>query len=254
MFDPMNKQTLKVRKKKRSKEIKAIHVHIQGFTAFFNHTFLRTAIQISIPTPTYSALLGLISACANKTVSPRDTRIGFEFRHASISEELERTNVRLKLDRKKEFLREERIPGKMLRQIHFRPQLDLYLTNLDLIHVFRNPLASPCLGRSQDLCWITKVEQVSLKPVKSGYLGSTMIDSSIINKNIPSLIVRCAEWFDNDVTGRIRKVGRVGFYQAISPGFALQQERVKVSISHLYHPSNLEEPDDVIYLHQWRYN
>jgi CRISPR-associated Cas5-like protein len=234
--------------------ISAIHVRMQGYTAFFNHVFLRTAIQITLPTPTYSALLGLISACADKTVYPEDTRIGFEFRHASESEELERTNTRLKLDRKKQVLREVYEQGLMRRRIHFKPQLDLYLTNLDLAHAFTNPSAPPCLGRSQDLCWITKVEQVTLTPVKSGNIGSTMIDSRIIKKNIPSLIVRCAEWFDNEVTGRIRKVGDVGFYQAISPGFAHQQERINVTMPHLYHPSNLETPDDVIYLHQWNNN
>jgi hypothetical protein len=81
-----------------------------------------------------------------------------------------------------------------------------------------------------------------------------MIDSRIIKKNIPSLIVRCAEWFDNEVTGRTRKVGDIGFYQAISPGFAHQQERISVTMPHLYHPSNLETPDDVIYLHHWNNN
>ena len=236
---------------KEVRQIEAIHVSMHGYTAFFNHTFLRTAIQITLPTPTYSSLLGLVSACADKTVYPKDTRIGFEFRHVSESEELERTNTRLKLGRKNRVLKEVNEQGLMRRRIHFRPQLDLYLTNLDLAYAFTNPAAPPCLGRSQDLCWINKVEPVTLTPVRSGNLGSTMIDSKIITKNIPSLIVRSAEWFDNEVTGRTRTVGDIGFYQVIPPGFAYQQERIKVSMPHLYHPSNLETLDDVIYIHQW---
>jgi CRISPR-associated Cas5-like protein len=227
---------------------------MEGFTAFFNHTFLRTAVQKTLPTPTYSTILGLISACSDKVVTPRDTRIGFEFRHTSESQDLERTDTRLKLDRKTNVLKQVEEQGIMRRYMHFRPQLDLYLTNLDLAYSFTNPLAPPCLGRSQDLVWITKVERVELTPSKSGNLGSTLIDSRIIKKNIPSYIVRCAEWFDDTITGQMRKVGHVGFYQAIPPGFGHQDERVNVTMDRLYHPSNMANEDDVIYLHKWANN
>src|SRR5436309_14078036 len=98
------------------------------------------------------------------------------------------------MHRKYQFLQEVQEQGVMRRKTHFMPELDLYLTNLDLTHSFTHPLSPPCLGRSQDLCWITKVEEVGLKPMKSGNLGSTMIDSRIIKKNIPGYIVRYPEW------------------------------------------------------------
>ena len=100
--------------------------------------------------------------------------------------------------------------GILYRQIHFKPRLDLYLTNLDLADAFRNPVATPCLGRSQDLCWITKVEEVELTPVKSGKIGSTMISSKFIKGYLTPEIVRGVEWFDNEVVGKVRKVGAMG--------------------------------------------
>jgi hypothetical protein len=79
-----------------------------------------------------------------------------------------------------------------------------------------------------------------------------MISNKIIKTNIPSLIVRCAEWFDNEVTGRTRIVGPVGFYQAIPPpNMDAQQQRINVRMEHLFHPSNFRNPEDVIYLHKW---
>jgi hypothetical protein len=200
---------------------------------------------MTLPCPSYANILGLISACTGKIVSINDTRIGFEFKHISEDEDLERTE---RLEFKNGNLREHSDGrGIMRRQMHFRPQLDLYLTNLELARSFTNPAATPCLGRSQDLCWITKVEQVDLIPVKSGNIGSTMISNRIIKTSIPSDIVRATEWFTNDQTGITRKVGAIGFYQAIEPDDA----RINVTIDNLYHPSNLENQEDVIYLHEW---
>jgi len=160
---------------------------------------------------------------------------------------LERTE---RLALKNETLKQHRDgKGILRRQTHFKPQLDLYLTNLELAHSFTNPAAPPCLGRSQDLCWIIKVETVDLIPRKSGNIGSTMISNRIVKTNIPSYIIRCAEWFDNDVTGITRKVGAVGFYQAIEPNN--DGTRINVTMDNLYHPSNLTNPEDVIYLHEW---
>jgi len=62
---------------------------IQGFTAFFRQTFTITGTQISSPCPSYANLLGLINACTDRTISHIDTRIGFEFKHASEDIEIE---------------------------------------------------------------------------------------------------------------------------------------------------------------------
>jgi CRISPR-associated protein Cas5t len=234
---------------KLNQKFKAIHVHLEGFTAFFRQTFTITGTQISLPCPSYANLLGLISACTDRTISPRDTRIGFEFKHASEDIEIERTD-RLVLSGK--FLKEQsKGQGILKRQIHFRPQLDLYLTNLELADDFMNPAAPLCLGRSQDLCWITKVEPVELIPAKSGNIGSTLISNRVVKTKFPSYIVRCPEWFNNEVIGRTRKVGAVGYYQAIPPFPNNDNTRINVTMNNLYHPSNLQNPEDVIYLHEW---
>jgi CRISPR-associated protein Cas5t len=222
---------------------------MKGYSAFFRNTALITGNQLTLPCPTYANLLGLLSACAGKTVCPTDTRIGFEFNHASEDEDLERTD-RLALTEER-LSKHRKGKGVLRRQVHFRPTLDLYLNNLALAEAFRNPIGTPCLGRSQDLCWITKVEPVTLTPVASGRIGATMIGrhNRVLDPTIPSEIVVTTEWFTNDLTGYTRAAQATGYYQVIGPD-DISNQCIQVTIDNLHHPSNLPE-GDVIYLHEW---
>ena len=225
--------------------IDAIHVCLEGLTAFFKHPLTVTGTQMSLPTPPYSTLLGFISACAGRVISPQDTRIGFEFRCVSTDAELEKTD-RLVIDERGNLKSHPQGQGILKRFIHFRPRLDLYLTNTSLISIFENPVSSPSLGRSQDLVWISNIESVKLLPMDSGNIGPTLMSAE--NVNVPSLFVRCPEWFLNNVKGMTRIVGPVGFYQAILPTV---KKRIKVKMDNLYHPTNFQGLEDVIYLHRW---
>lgn len=107
----------------------------------------------------------------------------------------------------------------------------------------RDSAAALTLGRSQDLCWITKVEQVELTPKKSGKVGKTMISSTILNKYISPEIINAVEWFDNFEMGKVRRVGGRSLFQITS------DTRTHITANNLYHPSNMETEEDVIYLH-----
>ena len=120
------------------------------------------------------------------------------------------------------------------------------MTNLDLEQAFLSPVSTPSFGRSQDIAWIKKIERVQLTELPSGKLGATLIPE--IKMNISSLLVRCPEWFENNVEGRTRIAGPFGFYQGLLP---TTRERFLVTMKSLYHPSNLTDAQNVIYLHQW---
>lgn len=226
-------------------KIEALHIRLKGFTAFFKHPFTITGTQISLPTPSYSTLLGLIGACAGRQIPPDETRIGFEFTCESTGEEIERT-MRLAMDNKGNLVSHREGSGIIKRRIHFRPILDLYLTNLNLKHAFDNPVATPSLGRSQDIAWITFVKEITLNLKESGLLGPTTIPT--LQENIQGLLVRHPEWFDNSNMGRTRLAGPVGKYQSMIP---TNKDRLKVNMPNLYTPSDAINENDVIYLHQW---
>jgi len=224
--------------------IAALHVRMEGFTAFFKHPLTITGTQISLPCPPYSTLLGMISAIAGRAISPLETRIGFEFHCTSRDVEIEKTD-RLALS--KGVLSPHREgQGILKRYVYFRPELDLYVTNVGLEQAFRSPVSTPCLGRSQDIAWIKTVEAVELTEAPSGNIGPTLIPD--FKMNIPSLLVRYPEWFENGIKGRTRIAGPFGFYQSLLP---TTRERFSVTMHNLYHPSDMKEQCNAIYLHEW---
>jgi len=186
----------------------------------------------------------MLSAVAGRIISPLENRIGFEFHCSSRDIEIEKTD-RLALNRGVLSPHKEG-QGILKRYVYFRPELDLYVTDLELEQAFHSPVSTPALGRSQDIAWIKTVEKVELTETPSGKLGPTLIPE--VKMNIPSLLVRCPEWFENDVEGRTRIAGPFGFYQGMLP---TTRERFLVSMSNLFHPSNMTEPNDVIHLHEW---
>ena len=52
--------------------ITALHVQMEGVTAFFKHPLTITGTQISLPCPPYSTLLGILSAVAGRFVSHKE--------------------------------------------------------------------------------------------------------------------------------------------------------------------------------------
>lgn len=225
--------------------IPALHIQLEGLTASFRHPLTISGTQISTPVPSYSNLLGMISACTGRIVKPDETRIGFEFHCQSHDLELERTN-RLMVDKKGRLRPHPKGQGISKRQVYFYPKLDLYATNLHLMGAFKNPMATPCLGRSQDIAWIVFVREIELYPMVKGELGPTLIPMP--QSGVPGLVVRLPDWMENTRMGYPRESGPFGIYQAMIPTTKL---RFEVERKNLFHPSDSDGENYVIYLHEW---
>jgi CRISPR-associated protein Cas5t len=226
--------------------IKALHVRLEGFSASFRHPLVLSGTQLSTPMPAFSNVLGMISACAGRAVGRAETRVGFEFHCESRDVELERT-VRWQIDKQGWLNPHTKGQGIGYRQVYWLPKLDLYVQNLQLRSVFEEPAATPCFGRSQDIAWIKWCREVELQPRATGALGPTLIPYP--QPGIAGLIVRLPEWFENGVVGRPRRPGPFGHYQAIPP--TVGEMRFHVQRDDLFHPSDAEHEDDVIYFHNW---
>ena len=244
--------------------MEALHVRIEGFSSSFRHPLIISGTQLSTPVPSYSNLLGMISACAGDALGPKDTgRIGFEFKCRSHDVEIERkdrwevSGDRLQPVSKKTVPRvlrrvsasifEEMPQGVGWRQVYWEPQLDLFVENVDLLGKFTNPAATPCFGRSQDIAWIKWVRGVELEPVDAGSIGPTLIPYP--QPNLPGQVLRLPEWFRNDRKGRLRRPGPFGHYQAMLP--TTKDLRFHIQRSDLFHASDADMADSAIYLHQW---
>lgn len=226
--------------------IKAVHIRLEGVTASFRHPLVISGTQISTPMPAYSNLLGMMSACAGRAVSPEETRVGFEFHCLSHDLELERT-VRWQMDKQGRLKLHSKGQGIAYRQVYWSPRLDLYVTNLGFKTAFEKPVATPCFGRSQDIAWIKWIREVDLYPVRRGSLGPTLVPYP--QQGIAGIIVRLPEWFENGKQGQPRKPGPFGHYQAMLP--TVRDLRFEVERNNLFHPSDAKHDKEVIYLHQW---
>ncbi|MBW2046015.1 MAG: CRISPR-associated protein Cas5 [Deltaproteobacteria bacterium] len=224
--------------------IPALHIQLEGLTASFRHPLTISGTQISTPMPAYSNILGMISACAGRVVKPSETRVGFEFHCQSHDLELERT-VRWVV-KKGRLKPQPKGQGISKRQVYWYPKLDLYVTNLAFKGAFENPAATPCFGRSQDIAWIAFIKEIELYPTVKGALGATLIPMPQIG--VPGLVVRLPEWMENTRVGYTREPGQFGIYQAMVPTTDL---RFEVERENLFHPSDSEGDNYVIYLHKW---
>jgi CRISPR-associated protein Cas5t len=225
--------------------ISALHVHFEGLTASFRHPLTISGGQISTPQPSYSNLLGIISACAGYVIKPKDTKLGFEFYCNSFDHELERS-ARLVVDEKGNLKPHPKGQGIYSRQVYWRPRLDLYLTNTSFKKIFESPVSTPCFGRSQDIAWITFVKEIELEQKRRGRIRPTLLPDPIAG--FPGLVLRLPEYIDNSKKGYTRKPTSFGMYQAIPPTV---DQSYPIERDHLYHPSDSVDPDHVIYLYQW---
>jgi CRISPR-associated protein Cas5t len=242
--------------------VKALHVEIQGLTASFRHPLILSGTQITIPVPSFSNLLGMISACAGRAVRPTETRIGFEFRCDSRGVEIERkdrfqlkdgqlqpwakSGAPIDLRRRSDGRIDTVAQGIGFREFYWSPTLDLYLTNLNLREAFEYPAATPCFGRSQDIAWVASVMEVELEERPRGTVGPTLMPLPCVG--IAGLPIRLAEYFSNDRLGQPRTPGPIGLYSAM---LSIPRLRFEVERKDLFHPSDAQSESDVIYLHEW---
>lgn len=218
--------------------MKLLHVHLEGWTATFRLPLIYSGTGLTSPVPPYSTLLGLIGALAGREIAPDETRIGYVFRSHGTGFDLETTR-RLELGNNGK-LKPSKVPGIARRQFHTRPSLDLYLDNLAFRRYFEYPTNPPCLGRSQDLAWITVVAEVEAEATATGTIRGTLIPFP--QPGATGVILPLPDYLQNDQKGFTRRVGRVTKFQAV-----LYEAPAQIMRDGLYRIEGMPE-NEVIYL------
>lgn len=217
--------------------MKLLHAHLEGWTATFRLPLIYSGTGLTAPMPPYSTLLGLIGNLAGRQIGPDETCIGYIFRSAGTSYDLETTR---RLEMKDGRLKSQSVPGIAKRQFHIRPSLDLYLDNLTLREVFESPANVPSMGRSQDLAWIMSVREVEAEPCGEGIVKGTLVPFP--QPGASGIILPLPDYLDNDQTGFTREVGRVSKFQAVR-----YEAPAKIARSDLVHVEGMAV-NEAIYL------
>lgn len=231
--------------------MKALQVRARGFTASFRLPFAIAGVQVTCPVPTYGTLLGLISCCAGRQVTPADTRIGFEFTSSCKAQDLERI-VRWDYNTKAPGMPKLNDKGPGIRQREFLvdPTITLLLSNLELEAAFLHPKGIPSLGRSQDLIRIESVDVIDLVPVKEGLIGGTLLPlRAFKDAGIPGLLFRVPEFMEYDAGIRLREPRNNDVFIATSTDPA-SRTRVSHEANLVKHPVS-DTPGACMYFHDW---
>lgn len=223
--------------------MEALHIRLEALTASYSYPFLKSGTQLTLPAPPFSSILGNLSACVGRAIGPEETLIAFEFQSSGRSLDLERTR-RLQTHKKYGRLAENPQRGIARREFHIQPRLDIYITELSFQRFLYEPVACPCLGRSQDVAWIRFVRRVQLHPVESGQLGPTLV--KFPNPQVGGLVLPpLVDFYRNDRRGYVREAGRYSRYQFVR--FA-KQVKANSDLA-LYHSSDSDSEAHVIVLH-----
>lgn len=228
--------------------MRALHARLEGLTASFRHPLLISGTQASLPLPAYTNVLGMLSACMGRFLSPRDARVGFEYGYRCRGFDLQ-TTVRLSLDGKRRLLPHRKGSGILHREFHVGPKLDLYITSDQLDNIesaLLSPVEAPRFGRSEDLAWVRFVRHIRLQPISAGNLGGTLLAEGATDAL--GLPLTLTEWFEQRRFDRPRRPGPVSRFVALPPAIGL---RYRVSGRDLFHPSDADDEEGAVYVHEW---
>lgn len=217
--------------------MKILHVKIVGWTATFRLPLLYSGTGLTAPVPPYSTLLGFIGNLAAREIKPNETRIGYIFRSSGLAIDME-TTQRLKLSGNKLRPQEK---GIVKRQFHLNPTLDLFLDNLDFKTIFESPRNTPSLGRSQDLVWIEKIEELEAESISVGKIGGTLIPFP--QSEAAGQILNLPNYFFNDERGFTRRIGKTSKFVAVK-----YENATNIKRDNLFKLQNAEI-ETAIYLH-----
>jgi len=225
--------------------MKILRVHLTAFTASFRMPFSYTGVQVTIPVPSYSNLLGLLGCAIGDLVDTTISNIGFNFYSEGKSTDLERIIRWDSIDPMKPRLNPKG-PAIRRREFLLNPSLFLYLTNLELQDNFLFPKGIITLGRSQDVARIEDVGIFDVVQVNEGSVGGTLIPVTDDDHITEGMFLRLPECIEYDQEKRTRKFSDSRLFVATDPfNSGINHLRKEVG---LY---KLQDTDEVFYLHEW---
>lgn len=217
--------------------MKVLHVRLEAFTSTFKIPFVNSGVMVSAPVPSFSNIVGIISCCKGSWIQKDETMIGFTYNYEGTGRDLETTR-RLGVD-KKGILKRVKQNGIAIREFHVNPILDLYLSNIKLRQYFEQPVGVPTLGRSQDITWITEIEEIDIQKKIEGKIKQTLIPFPC--EHIGGRVIRYSDYFQQGNIGEMRQPDRMTLYQVVPQS----EDGVYIRGNNLYAINN----DEVIYMH-----
>ena len=178
---------------------KVLEVEFEGWTATPRMPYILSGNAVCLPVPTYSMLLGVIGCCIGRTVSSDEVQIGFRYAYDTVGKDLEKRQ-RLEYDGKK-VKSHPKGSDAYAREFHIQPKLTIWISRVDWLYHFENPVGTPCLGQSQDLLRINKVRILNTELVESTSIFGSLLPFENSSKIAGQLVQLSESFIENELPG-----------------------------------------------------
>jgi CRISPR-associated protein Cas5t len=191
--------------------MRALKVTLEGITTSFRYPHFMVGVQPTYVMPPPATIYGHICSVLGEWVSPDGLSFAYHFTYDALVEDLEHIHVLSAAGGK---LPDTDIPKVMegavnpfRRQLLYYPRLTLYLNRPEWAPAFRSPHYAVTLGRSQDLCMYTAVEEVELVEESAVYLEHTLLPFQMATRTAVGIVTLMPRWLDYQ-RGRAPTFGR----------------------------------------------
>lgn len=180
--------------------MRVLKVMLEGITTSFRYPHFMVNVQPTYRMPPPATIYGHICSALGEWVSPDGLAFAYHFTFDASFEDLEHIHVLSASSGK--------VPGMNLpkvlegnvnpfrRELLFRPRLALYLNRPEWAPAFRSPRYAVVLGRSQDLCSYTSVEEIELIESNSTYLEHTLLPYQMATQTVAGIVTLMPRWLD----------------------------------------------------------
>lgn len=180
--------------------MRALKVTLEGITTSFRYPHFMVNVQPTYRMPPPATIYGHICSALGEWVNPEGLAFGYHFTSDTAFFDLEHVHVLSASGGK--------MPGTNLpkalegninpfrRELLFHPRMTLYLNRPEWAEAFRSPRYAVTLGRSQDLCSYTTVEEIELVEQDRVYLEHTLLPHEMATQTVAGVVTLMPRWLD----------------------------------------------------------
>lgn len=145
--------------------MRVLKVIAEGMVSSFRYPHFVQQVQISFEMPPPATIYGHICGVVGDYIDPALTQFAYCFTYERKFMDFEHLH----------FFAKEAKMAPFNRELLFRPQLTLYLSNVELKAAFLQPQNAVVLGRSQDLMTFVDVREVELQRADQAFFSNTLL-------------------------------------------------------------------------------
>lgn len=181
--------------------MRVLKVVVEGVTTSFRRPHFMQGIQPTFRMPPPATIYGHICSTLGEIIPPEGIAFAYHFTAQASFDDIEHVHIvaessgKLKNTTYPKVLEGGIQPFK--RELLFQPRLVLYVNRPDWLEAFRHPRYAVVLGRSQDLCTYTSIEQIDLQQETEAYVEHTLLPYAMavqVGRGITELLPRYLDY------------------------------------------------------------